>query len=57
MIKGGLTLIMIYRILTVCDDSEYNYSLEILVICSMFLPDDFIMLHILLLKVCKLSNA
>ena len=46
--KGGLTLIMIHRILTACDEFECNYSFEILPICLMLLPDDFIMLDILL---------
>ena len=44
--KGRLTLIMIHRILTACDEFECNYSIEILVICLMFLLDDFIMLEI-----------
>ena len=51
--RGGLTLIMIHRIVTACDVFECNYSFEILIICSIFLLDDFIMLEI---YYCRLAN-
>ena len=44
---------MIHIILTACDEFECNYSFEILVICLMFLLDDFIMLEI---YYCRLAN-
>ena len=48
---------MTHRIVTASDEFEFNYSFEILVICSMFVPDDFVMLDILPLYACELINV